>query len=561
MTVRRRILTKPNSKPELKMLSHELRELLAEREKRSRAQNDLLTYASTIEIPGSPVDSTNEDTEQFTPITTAFGAHHLLWIDLLQKVEDGKIKRLMGLMPPGSAKSTYTSIVFPTHCMGRFPGHSLIVASYGTDLPKKFGRKARSIVQQKKYFRIFDTTLSQESGAADEWALTNGSEWMAAGILTGITGNRMDGIIWDDLIKGREQADSETIRSKTWDAYMDDLLTRKKPHSFEIGITTRWHEDDPAGRILPLDYDGQSGWVQGRDGNDWYVLCLPAECERDDDPLGRMKGDILWPEWYTPEFLAPFKRNWRTWTSLFQQRPAPLTGEFFKAEWLQPFEEIKRGKYKVVSTGRTFNIDELTIYGASDYAVSVDKNDYTVHVVVGVDANSNIYLLDLWRKQTGPDEWIEALCDMILKWKPVGWAEETGQIRSAVGPFLTKRLRERRAFVARAQFPSRKDKAARAQSIRGRVAELGLHVPHHLAWYPDFRSELMSFPNGRNDDQVDALSLIGQALDKLIPGSGPKPPPEPPKVFSTNPGQCTVTMDDLWDANEKWRKRKTLRIA
>ena len=70
--------------------------------------------------------------------------------------------------------------------------------------------------------------------AVDEWALSNGSEWMAAGILTGITGNRADGIVWDDLIKGREQADSELVRAKTWDAYVDDFLTRKKPNAFEI---------------------------------------------------------------------------------------------------------------------------------------------------------------------------------------------------------------------------------------------------------------------------------------------------------------------------------------
>jgi len=98
-----------------------------------------------------------------------------------------------------------------------------IVASYASELPKKFGRRARSIVEQPIYKRIFDAILSDESSAADEWALTNGSEWMARGILTGITGNRADLIVWDDLIKGREQADSETIRQKTWDAYTEDL--------------------------------------------------------------------------------------------------------------------------------------------------------------------------------------------------------------------------------------------------------------------------------------------------------------------------------------------------
>ncbi len=154
-------------------------------------------------------------------------------------------------MPPGAGKSSYTSIVFPTHFMGRFPRSSVILTSYGDVLPRKFGRRARSIIRQPIYKRIFNCGLSEESTAVDEWALTNGSEWMAAGIMTGITGNRADVVVWDDLIKGREQADSDTTRNKTWDAYVDDLLTRKKPRACEVAVTTRWHEDDPAGRILP----------------------------------------------------------------------------------------------------------------------------------------------------------------------------------------------------------------------------------------------------------------------------------------------------------------------
>jgi hypothetical protein len=113
----------------------------------------------------------------------------------------------MGLLPPGSGKSIYTSVVFPTHVMGRFKGFNTIVASYGSELPRKFGRRARSITQQPIYKRIFDTPCLKKARLLTS-GRCNGSEWMAAGILTGITGNRADGVIWDDLIKGREQADS-----------------------------------------------------------------------------------------------------------------------------------------------------------------------------------------------------------------------------------------------------------------------------------------------------------------------------------------------------------------
>lgn len=431
--------------------------------------------------------------------------------------------------------------------MGRFRSSSIIVASYGSELPRKFGRRARSITTQEMYQRIFDTTLSEDSKAADEWALTNGSEWMAAGILTGITGNRADGIIWDDLIKGREQADSPIVRQKTWDAYMEDLLTRKKPKAFEIGVTTRWHEDDVAGRILPDKYNGESGLIQCRDGNEWYVVCLPAEAEREDDLLGRKPGEILWPEWFSKEMFAPFKRNPRTWSSLYQQRPAPDSGVMFKGEWLKSYEiDLKTG-YPMGTDREDFNV-----YGASDYAVTDGGGNYTVHIVVGVDSHQDIYVLDLWRGQTTSDVWIEHFCNLVKKWKPMGWAEESGQIKNSVGPFLVKRMRERQAFVSRTQFPSTKNKAMRAQSIIGRMAQpgRGLYCPFGADWFAEFRHELLLFDAGKYDDQVDALSLIGQVLDRMIPADSSSLVREPDKVLSTDPSKCTVTLEDLFEANE-----------
>jgi predicted phage terminase large subunit-like protein len=124
--------------------------------------------------------------------------------------------------------------------------------------------------------------------------------------------------------------------------------------------------------------------------------------------------------------------------------------------------------------------------------------------------------------------------------KPIGWAEEQGQIRAGVGPFLERRMRERQAYVARAQFPTRGDKAVRAQSIRGRMELDGLYVPVGAPWYADFRSELLSFPAGKYDDQVDALGLIGQVLVKMTAGALPKPPE---KVRYMN----EMTMDEVWD--------------
>ncbi|MGB6661865.1 MAG: hypothetical protein WBE90_22985 [Xanthobacteraceae bacterium] len=92
--------------------------------------------------------------------------------------------------------------------------------------------------------------------------------------------------------------------------------------------------------------------------------------------------------------------------------------------------------------------DTLKIYGASDYATTADGGDYTVHVVVGIDPDWHMYLLDLWRAQTTPDKWIEAFCDLVEQWKPIGWAEETEQIKASIGPFLATSPARRTARAA-----------------------------------------------------------------------------------------------------------------
>jgi predicted phage terminase large subunit-like protein len=271
-------------------------------------------------------------------------------------------------------------------------------------------------------------------------------------------------------------------------------------------IQTRWHEDDLAGRILA---------EAAISGEQWHVLSLPAEAEPG-DPLGRQPGKWLWDDEYGyARFLAREKATQlpRNWSALYQQRPAPETGNYFRNDWLRAY---------VNSPERSM----LNVYGGSDYAVTANGGDYTVHAVVGVDPENQMYLLDLWRGQTSSDQWIEAWCDIVCKWKPLFWAEERGQIISGIGPYLQRRAIERRAYTAREQFVSRGDKATRAQSFRGRMAMLGLYVPTRALWYPALHSELLSFPAGKYDDQVDALGLIGQLLDRITAGQKPRPPEE-----------------------------------
>jgi predicted phage terminase large subunit-like protein len=495
------------------------RELL----RRRKARASLTEYARYIEVPGAPLTD-DDDAEQFKPVETVLARHHEIILGATQRCIERHSGRTMLFLPPGSAKSTYATVVAPTWAMGSRPGFKVIGVSYGTDLARKFGRRMRSITKQGGYGALFDTALSAESSAAHEWALENGSEFMGGGILSGITGNRADFIPIDDPIKGRQEADSEAVRKSTVDAYQEDILTRLKPGGSLMITQTRWHEADLAGTILPEGWAGQSGMIECRDGNTWEVICIPAKCERADDPLGREIGEYIWPEWFPADHWKTFERMPRTWSALYQQKPSPDTGDYFKREWLIPVDTLPPR-------------EEMNIYGGSDYAVTSDGGDFTVHGVLGLDTEGNPYLLDLWRAQASSDKWVDAFCDLVLKWRPIGWAEETGQIKSGVGPFLLRRQLETGAYVAREAFPTRGDKAIRAQSIRGRIAMKGLRYPRNAPWVADLISEMMSFPVGVHDDQVDALGLIGQLLDRMLSGKAPakanKPiTPPPGKVIA-----------------------------
>jgi len=233
--------------------------------------------------------------------------------------------------------STYASVVFPAYAMGKKPGLKVILASYASAIAWKQSRRTRQIVKSSKYRPIFNTTLTHGNQSVEEWSLENGSEYMAGGLLAGMTGNRAGLIIIDDPVSGREDAESETLRKKTREAYEDDLKTRLIPGGSTIIIQTRWHEADLSGGILPEGWDGQSGLLKGQDGQDWFVLCLPAICDRENDPLGRKIGDPLWPEWFSENHFEKFRGNPRTWAALFQQRPRPSDGAEFQNAWVQKY--------------------------------------------------------------------------------------------------------------------------------------------------------------------------------------------------------------------------------
>ena len=432
--------------------------------------------------------------------------HHRLIARKLEAVERGEITRLMITMPPRHGKSMLASEFFPAWYLGRNPDHYVIAATYAQELADDFGRKVRNQIADPAFGAIFPgVSLRTDSQSAKRFHVTGGGSvgqdgtYVAVGIGGPITGRGAHLLLIDDPVKNREDADSEVIRDKTKAWYTSTAYTRLMPGGRIIIIQTRWHEDD------------LSGWLLEDHGHEgWEVLNLPAI----DDA-----GKALWPEQYDIPALEKIRLaiGPRDWSALYQQRPSPESGNYFKAEWLRSYDRLPPRS-------------TLNVYGASDYAVTADGGDFTVHVVVGIDPEGRMYLLDLWRGQASSDTWIEAFCDLVAKWKPIGWAEETGQIRSGVGPFIEARMRERQAYVYREVFPTRGDKAIRAQSIRGRIAMNGLYVFNQAPYRADLVSEMMSFPVGVHDDQVDALGLVGQLLDRMQAGV-PEPKVERKPVY------------------------------
>lgn len=470
----------------------------AELVRRKRAKLSLAEFARSIDIPGRPY-SNDEDEWMFHPIETGIALHHQVLMKLLDRVHNREIKQLMVFMPPGSGKSAYTSVVYPAYAMAKRKGSRFILGSYASAIAWKQSRRTRQIVRSAKYLPIFGTGLVAGNQSVEEWALTNGSEYMAAGLLSGVTGNRATDLLIDDPVAGRDEADSATIRKRTRESYEDDLSTRLMPGGSTTIIQTRWHQDDLSGGILPVDWKGESGFIRGRDGLDWFVLCVPAIADRIDDPLGRKPGERLWPEWFTVEHFERFKANQRTWNALFQQKPTADEGTFFKLEWFEDrYERLPKNLRK---------------FGWSDYAVTPDGGDYTEHGVFGLDDQDGLWVLDWWFGQTSSDVWVEKQCDLIYKHKPLMWACERGVIWRSIKPYLTQRMAQRRLHETRIEdLPTTGDKVAMARGAQGMASMGQIRFPMRSSFHERVISQLVAFPAGTFDDAVDTLGGAVRAI-------------------------------------------------
>jgi predicted phage terminase large subunit-like protein len=418
--------------------------------------------------------------------------HHIRLIDELTAISAGDCDRLMVLMPPGSAKSTYASVLFPVWWFTQHPASAVIAASHTADLGAHFGRQVRNLIAEHDV--LLGYSVARDKRAAGRWQTTRKGNYHSVGVRGPIVGRRADLVLIDDPVKSQAEADSVTHRDHVWAWYRSDLITRLKPGGRIVLIMTRWHEDDLGGRIL-------------RNPEGWRCLSLPALAEAD-DPLGRSPGDPLWPEWEGHDALARKRAaiGERAWAALFQQQPRPLNGGLFRIERIATREAPPAS---IAVAVRAWDL-------AATAHVDGHDPDWTVGVKLLREASGSLIVADVVRLRGGPGEVEEAIVNTAQRdgvSVAVGLPQDPGQAGRAQVLYLTRRLAGYRV-VSSAESGA---KATRAMPIASQCDGGNLAVVRGI-WNAAFLDELQAFPNGSKDDQVDALSrAFGMVIEPAAP--------------------------------------------
>lgn len=418
--------------------------------------------------------------------------HHALLLRELEALTRGSIDRLMVLMPPGSAKSTYASVLFPAWWFVQHPSSGVIATSHTADLAEHFGRQVRNLIVE--HGPRLGYSLKSDNRSAGRWQISTRGEYFAAGVRGPITGRRADLAIIDDPIKSHAEADSPSYRDHVWNWYRTELMTRLKPGGRVVLIMTRWHEDDLGGRLLASE------------AAEWRALRLPALAE-ENDPLGRVPGAPLWPEW---EDAAALRRKRsavgeRVWSALFQQTPRPPTGALFKVSQVSLADDLPGCGRSV----RAWDIAATAERDASD-------PDWTVGLKLHRDEAGRFTVLDVIRLRGTVHE-VNQTVARTAREDGVGVTIGIPQDPGSAGKFMVQQFATLLAGYHLVCSPETGAKITRARPISAQI-EAGNFSVLRSSWTAAFVEELRDFPLGRKDDQVDALSRAFSMLtDAAVP--------------------------------------------
>jgi predicted phage terminase large subunit-like protein len=436
--------------------------------------------------------------------------HHRAICGELDALARGETTRLILCMPPRFGKSELASRRFPAYMFGRDPDVRIIACSHNVELARAMNRDVQRIIDSPGYAEVFSQTAlfgsnvrSNGRGAyirnADAFEIVGRRGfYLAAGVGGSITGRGCDIGVIDDVVKNHEEAASETYRERVWDWYTSTFYTRLEKNAKILVVMTRWHEDDLVGRLLSLQKSAETL-------HKWRVVCFPGisegqgEYTHPEDARHRAEGDPLWPGKYSRAEMDETKAviGSRDWAGLYQQRPSPAEGAIFLRGWWRYWKTAPEPVW----------FDEIVQSWDCTFK-DTKGTDYVVGQVWG-RKGANRYLLDQCRDRMNFPKTVDAIRKLKAKWPSSGaiLVED-----AANGPAVVSILKSE--IPGLIPVSPKGGKAVRAHAITAQIEAGNVYIPSPEAreWSGDFIEECAAFPNGKHDDQVDAMT---QALSRL----------------------------------------------
>lgn len=423
---------------------------------------------------------------------------HLVMLDeVLDKVISGELTRVIITLPTRIGKTEKVNVRFPSCYLELFPDAPIILGGYNEKFAMRLSRKIQRITKDR-------VPMSGRTSASD-WETAEGGGVRAAGVGVGVAGLPAKLILIDDPIKNREDAYSQAHRDKVWEWYTEDMYPRLEPDGAMVITMARRHEDDLVGRILASE-----------DGPNWTVIRLPALAE-EDDPLGRVVGEALCPDRFDEEAYARMRlvMGEVSFSGLQQQRPTPASGLIFQSDQIRyyttpdhPIIEKDGSMVPVLPQGRWDDIFQSWDMSFKDKTAS-DPIAGHVWARKGVDA----YFLD---RMGGRRSFTNSLTEVrnMSKKHPKALLKLVED--KANGPAVISTLKsELGGFKA---IEPEGDKVSRAWSVTPLYEGGNVWFPHPkiAPWVPKVIMQMIQFPFGANDDDVDAMTQALRKIQKAI---------------------------------------------
>ena len=431
------------------------------------------------------------------------GRHIDLLSSKLQQVQEGKIKRLMVFLPPRSSKSVICSKLFPAWYIGQNPNHEILTVSHSDQLSSDFGRTVRDIVGTDEFMGMFPgVNLRADVRAAGKWKTNLNGSYYAAGVRSQIAGRGAHIAILDDVMS-EEDSFSDAGRRYIKEWWPSGQRTRIMPNGSIIIINTRYHYDDLCGWLLKQqeEYDIDTKMR-------WNVVSIPAWLdEKASELLGLPEGTSYFPEWKSDETLRidemeiKATNGTKYWESLYMQNPTPDEGSLIKKDWIQwwnheeppdcdfiiqtydtAFSTRTTADYSVIQTWGIFHFYEADEDGAEGTAANL--------VLLG-NKRGRFEYPDL--RRIAREEYDKHRPDICVVEK------------KASGQSLIQDLR--RTGLPVLEYMPDKDKVTRVFSASPMLESGRVWLPRGKDWSKELYDELILFPYGRHDDQVDALTM------------------------------------------------------